>query len=178
MIEPTPPRGPADHSPLSQNTSTTSTPPDPTNPNPTEPNPTQPLPPFSSSSYTCLISNEEAKSESERRAHRLKPREAKDKNKLIKKTAKKDTNKMADNFQEVAKQFVQFYYQQFDTDREQLAPLYRDTSMLTYESESMSGVVPIINKLKVRLLPTPPPLRPSPFCLLMPTRCSHPLGSE
>lgn len=57
---------------------------------------------------------------------------------------------MADNFQDVAKQFVQFYYQQFDSDREQLAPLYRDTSMLTYESESMSGVVPIINKLKVR----------------------------
>lgn len=59
---------------------------------------------------------------------------------------------MADNFQDVAKQFVQFYYQQFDADREQLAPLYRDTSMLTYESESMSGVVPIINKLKVNFL--------------------------
>lgn len=71
---------------------------------------------------------------------------------------------MADNFQDVAKQFVQFYYQQFDTDREQLAPLYRDTSMLTYESESMSGVVPIINKLKVwpfaPLDRLPPPLPP------------------
>lgn len=58
---------------------------------------------------------------------------------------------MADNFQDVAKQFVQFYYQQFDSDREQLAALYRDTSMLTYESESMTGVVPIITKLKVKL---------------------------
>lgn len=70
---------------------------------------------------------------------------------------------MADNFQDVAKQFVQFYYQQFDADREQLAPLYRDTSMLTYESESMTGVVPIISKLKVR---TPPPLPPSPSFLI------------
>lgn len=70
---------------------------------------------------------------------------------------------MADNFQEVAKQFVQFYYQQFDSDREQLAPLYRDTSMLTYESESMSGVIPIINKLKVTPLSPPRPFFPS-FC--------------
>lgn len=72
---------------------------------------------------------------------------------------------MADNFQDVAKQFVQFYYQQFDADREQLAPLYRDTSMLTYESESMSGVVPIINKLKVRNgspFPSPLPFLPFP----------------
>ncbi|KAK7744247.1 Nuclear transport factor 2 [Cytospora paraplurivora] len=54
---------------------------------------------------------------------------------------------MADNFVEVAKQFCAFYYQQFDADRKQLGPLYRDQSMLTYESSSVQGVNAIVEKL-------------------------------
>ncbi|KAI3391615.1 hypothetical protein diail_7016 [Diaporthe ilicicola] len=54
---------------------------------------------------------------------------------------------MADNFVEVAKQFCDFYYQTFDADRNQLGPLYRDQSMLTYESSSVQGVAAIVEKL-------------------------------
>jgi len=51
------------------------------------------------------------------------------------------------NFQDIAKQFTEFYYNQFDTNRTQLAPLYRDSSMLTFESASVMGVTSIIEKL-------------------------------
>ncbi|KAI5464750.1 hypothetical protein BGZ63DRAFT_401666 [Mariannaea sp. PMI_226] len=47
----------------------------------------------------------------------------------------------------VANQFIDFYYQKFDENRAELAPLYRDDSMLTFESESRQGVSPIIEKL-------------------------------
>lgn len=57
---------------------------------------------------------------------------------------------MADNFVEIAKQFCDFYYQTFDADRNQLGPLYRDQSMLTYESSSVQGVAAIVEKLAVR----------------------------
>lgn len=68
---------------------------------------------------------------------------------------------MADNFVEVAKQFCAFYYQQFDADRKQLGPLYRDQSMLTYESSSVQGVNAIVEKLSVRPLRDPlPPQTP------------------
>lgn len=63
---------------------------------------------------------------------------------------------MADNFVEIAKQFCDFYYQQFDSDRKQLGPLYRDQSMLTYESSSVQGVSAIVGKLSVCLRPPPP----------------------
>ncbi|OJJ71897.1 hypothetical protein ASPBRDRAFT_43269 [Aspergillus brasiliensis CBS 101740] len=53
---------------------------------------------------------------------------------------------MAD-FQNIAQQFVQFYYQTFDSDRQQLAGLYRDNSMLTFETSSQMGVAPIMEKL-------------------------------
>lgn len=59
------------------------------------------------------------------------------------------TSKMADNFVDVAKQFCDFYYQTFDADRNQLGPLYRDQSMLTYESSSVQGVAAIVEKLAV-----------------------------
>lgn len=51
------------------------------------------------------------------------------------------------NFEEVAKQFVEFYYNQFDSDRKALNSLYRDNSMLTFESSSVLGVNPIVEKL-------------------------------
>ncbi|KAE8349718.1 hypothetical protein BDV28DRAFT_140626 [Aspergillus coremiiformis] len=53
---------------------------------------------------------------------------------------------MAD-FQNIAQQFVQFYYQTFDQNRETLAGLYRDQSMLTFETASVQGVAGIIEKL-------------------------------
>jgi hypothetical protein len=65
-----------------------------------------------------------------------------------------------------SEQFVEFYYNQFDADRKQLAPLYvsllyldlihilticqRDNSMLTFESASVAGSVGIVEKLSVR----------------------------
>ncbi|KAH9970370.1 hypothetical protein BGW80DRAFT_1330043 [Lactifluus volemus] len=47
----------------------------------------------------------------------------------------------------VAKQFTDFYYQTFDSSRAQLAPLYRDTSMLTFEGNPCQGTANIIEKL-------------------------------
>ncbi|KAI1025932.1 hypothetical protein LB503_006905 [Fusarium chuoi] len=62
---------------------------------------------------------------------------------------------MAGNFEEVAKkpnkkqteQFVEFYYNTFDSDRKGLAALYRDHSMLTFESASVLGTQAITEKL-------------------------------
>ncbi|EAU35025.1 nuclear transport factor 2 [Aspergillus terreus NIH2624] len=53
---------------------------------------------------------------------------------------------MAD-FQSIAQQFVTFYYQTFDSNRQGLAGLYRDQSMLTFETSSVQGVAGIIEKL-------------------------------
>ncbi|PHH70481.1 hypothetical protein CDD82_7087 [Ophiocordyceps australis] len=54
---------------------------------------------------------------------------------------------MADNFEAIAKQFVEIYYKTFDSDRKNLAALYRDQSMLTFESASVLGVNNILQKL-------------------------------
>ncbi|KAI0129467.1 nuclear transport factor 2 [Xylariales sp. AK1849] len=54
---------------------------------------------------------------------------------------------MAANFEEVANQFVTFYYSQFDSDRKQLSALYRDQSMLTFESSAVMGTSAIVEKL-------------------------------
>ncbi|KJK64945.1 NTF2 like protein [Aspergillus parasiticus SU-1] len=43
--------------------------------------------------------------------------------------------------------FVEFYYNTFDQNREQLAALYRDQSMLTFETSSVQGVANINEKL-------------------------------
>ncbi|PYH41391.1 nuclear transport factor 2 family protein [Aspergillus saccharolyticus JOP 1030-1] len=50
-------------------------------------------------------------------------------------------------FQNIAEQFVQFYYNTFDADRSNLAGLYRDQSMLTFETSSVQGVGSIVEKL-------------------------------
>ncbi|KAI1208171.1 nuclear transport factor 2 [Annulohypoxylon truncatum] len=55
---------------------------------------------------------------------------------------------MAANLEEVATLFVQYYYNQFDQDRSGLATLYRDGSMLTFESSSFKGTPSIIEKLQ------------------------------
>jgi len=53
---------------------------------------------------------------------------------------------MAD-FALIAKQFTDFYYQAFDEDRSQLGALYRDRSMLTFETSSYQGTASILEKL-------------------------------
>jgi len=47
----------------------------------------------------------------------------------------------------IAQQFTDFYYQTFDSNRSGLGPLYRDTSMLTFEGTPTQGVNAIIEKL-------------------------------
>ncbi|KAK5060035.1 Nuclear transport factor 2 [Exophiala bonariae] len=51
------------------------------------------------------------------------------------------------DFQTIAQQFVDFYYKTFDTDRAQLAALYKDSSMLTFEKEPFQGTPVILEKL-------------------------------
>ncbi|RDA83179.1 hypothetical protein CP532_6450 [Ophiocordyceps camponoti-leonardi (nom. inval.)] len=51
------------------------------------------------------------------------------------------------NYEDIAKQFIEFYYNTFDTDRKSLATLYREQSMLTFESASCSGSNNIVEKL-------------------------------
>ncbi|GAA5877552.1 hypothetical protein JCM16303_003376 [Sporobolomyces ruberrimus] len=47
----------------------------------------------------------------------------------------------------IAQQFTQFYYNQFDSDRKGLAPLYRDHSMLSFEGQQFQGAAAIVEKL-------------------------------
>ncbi|KAJ4150642.1 hypothetical protein LMH87_011382 [Akanthomyces muscarius] len=54
---------------------------------------------------------------------------------------------MSASFEDIAKQFIEFYYQQFDTDRKSLSSLYREQSMLTFESASVLGATAIVEKL-------------------------------
>jgi len=51
------------------------------------------------------------------------------------------------DFQAVAKQFVDFYYNTFDTNRAGLQALYRDQSMLTFETSQTLGAASIKDKL-------------------------------
>ncbi|KAF2764691.1 putative nuclear transport factor 2 [Teratosphaeria nubilosa] len=53
---------------------------------------------------------------------------------------------MAD-FENIAKQFVEFYYKTFDADRSQLASLYGGDSMLTFEASPTQGQANITQKL-------------------------------
>ncbi|GAA5990107.1 hypothetical protein JCM5350_001103 [Sporobolomyces pararoseus] len=47
----------------------------------------------------------------------------------------------------IAQQFTEFYYNQFDSDRKGLAPLYRDHSMLSFEGQQFQGANAIVEKL-------------------------------
>jgi hypothetical protein len=51
------------------------------------------------------------------------------------------------SFDEVGRQFVEHYYNTFDSARGNLAVLYTDASMLSYEGEQFMGVHPIMGKL-------------------------------
>ncbi|KAA1477058.1 nuclear transport factor 2 [Dentipellis sp. KUC8613] len=48
----------------------------------------------------------------------------------------------------IAKQFTDFYYQTFDSDRAALQSLYRPTSMLTFEGTQHLGAPTIVEKLQ------------------------------
>ena len=50
---------------------------------------------------------------------------------------------MGDQFEEVGTQFVAHYYQTFDTDRSQLAVLYNENSICSYEGTQMKGQVSV-----------------------------------
>eukprot|EP00933_Yihiella_yeosuensis_P015438 TRINITY_DN13470_c0_g2_i1.p1 TRINITY_DN13470_c0_g2~~TRINITY_DN13470_c0_g2_i1.p1 ORF type:complete len:132 (-),score=19.85 TRINITY_DN13470_c0_g2_i1:129-524(-) len=54
---------------------------------------------------------------------------------------------MNSNFQQVGQQFAQHYYQQFDSNRSQLGPLYGETSLMTWEGEQFMGAQNIVQKL-------------------------------
>jgi len=51
------------------------------------------------------------------------------------------------NPEEIAKAFAAHYYNIFDNDRKNLANLYQDHSMLTFENDKLQGKANIINKL-------------------------------
>ncbi|KAF9533512.1 nuclear transport factor 2 [Crepidotus variabilis] len=54
---------------------------------------------------------------------------------------------MAADIVAIAKQFTDFYYSTFDTNRASLGSLYRDTSMLTWEGQPIQGRDSISEKL-------------------------------
>ncbi|KAF2745070.1 putative nuclear transport factor NTF-2 [Sporormia fimetaria CBS 119925] len=53
---------------------------------------------------------------------------------------------MAD-FDTIGKEFVKFYYATFDSARPNLSALYRDNSMLTFETQQTMGTAAILEKL-------------------------------
>lgn len=52
------------------------------------------------------------------------------------------------NFEEVSKAFTQHFYMTFDTNREGLASLYTDQSLMTYEGTQIMGQAAIMNKYR------------------------------
>ncbi|KAH7088086.1 hypothetical protein FB567DRAFT_331161 [Paraphoma chrysanthemicola] len=52
------------------------------------------------------------------------------------------------SYETVGKEFVQFYYATFDSNRAGLAGLYRDQSMLTFEAQGTLGTAAIVEKLQ------------------------------
>ncbi|KAF9328582.1 Nuclear transport factor 2 [Podila minutissima] len=51
------------------------------------------------------------------------------------------------SYDQIGTQFVDFYYQTFDSNRAGLASLYRDSSMLSFEGSQTAGAAPIVAKL-------------------------------
>lgn len=52
----------------------------------------------------------------------------------------------APQWQTVGEQFIQHYYNTFDTNRPELASLYAEQSMLSFEGEQFMGIQAIFNK--------------------------------
>ncbi|KAI9144787.1 hypothetical protein BKA69DRAFT_1108923 [Paraphysoderma sedebokerense] len=55
---------------------------------------------------------------------------------------------MSVDFNSVSRSFVDFYYQTFDSNRAQLAGLYKEHSMLSFEGNQIQGVAKIVEKLQ------------------------------
>jgi hypothetical protein len=53
---------------------------------------------------------------------------------------------------QVAKSFVDFYYSTFDRNRNELLPLYRPHSMLSFEGQGFQGAQQIVEKLTVIII--------------------------
>ncbi|KAJ2744185.1 Nuclear transport factor 2 [Coemansia sp. BCRC 34301] len=51
------------------------------------------------------------------------------------------------NINDIAKQFVEYYYRAFDSDRNSLAALYRDMSMMSWEGTQIRGSKGIVEKI-------------------------------
>ncbi|MFT7811657.1 nuclear transport factor 2-like isoform X1 [Arapaima gigas] len=60
-----------------------------------------------------------------------------------------DPNVMAEKpvWEQIGEGFVQHYYQQFDTNRQNLADIYTDSSCLTWEGEGFQGKNGIMGKI-------------------------------
>eukprot|EP01084_Bolivina_argentea_P196855 337439_1 len=56
-------------------------------------------------------------------------------------------NQGGPNITQIGKSFVEHYYRLFDSNRVQLAPLFQDASMLSFENEGFQGKDKIMNKL-------------------------------
>ncbi|PXF47777.1 Nuclear transport factor 2 [Gracilariopsis chorda] len=54
---------------------------------------------------------------------------------------------MADQMEQIGTAFVNYYYSIFDSNRENLRPLYKDQSVLTFEGQKCMGADEIMNKL-------------------------------
>ncbi|MER6949197.1 nuclear transport factor 2 family protein [Nonomuraea sp. NPDC000554] len=54
---------------------------------------------------------------------------------------------MGGDYASVAEQFIPYYYNTFDSDRRALEGLYRDNSVLTFESSQTEGAAAIAEKL-------------------------------
>ncbi|KAJ7491239.1 hypothetical protein FB451DRAFT_1022737 [Mycena latifolia] len=54
---------------------------------------------------------------------------------------------MAANIDAIAAQFVNYYYQTFDSDRRNLGQVYRGSSMMTFEGDQIAGTTAIVQKL-------------------------------
>eukprot|EP00035_Acanthoeca_spectabilis_P020830 m.434794 g.434794 ORF g.434794 m.434794 type:complete len:127 (-) comp17769_c0_seq1:246-626(-) len=58
---------------------------------------------------------------------------------------------MGDDYEEVGNHFVTHYFTTFDNDRSELAPLYNENSVCTYEGEQMKGQEQIMTYLTEKL---------------------------
>ncbi|KAG0333064.1 Nuclear transport factor 2 [Podila horticola] len=51
------------------------------------------------------------------------------------------------SYEQIGEQFVDFYYKTFDSGRAGLAPVYRETSMMSFEGSQTAGASTIVAKL-------------------------------
>ena len=54
---------------------------------------------------------------------------------------------MNPHFNEIGQNFAKVYYETFDRNRAELAPLYNEHSMMTFEGDAFQGTAKIVEKL-------------------------------